>query len=69
MSTITANFDSHAATAQRSNPSYQAYLILHVGFTGRPLLRASTSFFTYFAIGINISRPGSPTFPRSAAIT
>ena len=45
MSTITANFDSHAATAQRSDPSYQAYLILHVGFTVAPVLAGIDKFF------------------------
>lgn len=45
MSTTIANFGSKAVTAERSNPSYQAYQILHVGFTAAPILAGIDKFF------------------------
>ena len=45
MSTTTANFSGHAATAERSNPFYQAYQILHLGFTVAPVLAGIDKFF------------------------
>jgi len=45
MSTITANLGSRAVTAERSNPSYQAYQILHLGFTVAPVLAGIDKFF------------------------
>jgi hypothetical protein len=44
MSTTTAIFTSQAGTAERS-PSYQAYRILHLGFTVAPLLAGIDKFF------------------------
>jgi hypothetical protein len=45
MSTTTAIFTSQAGTAERSSPSYQAYRILHLGFTVAPLLAGIDKFF------------------------
>jgi len=45
MSTSIAQFTGKAATAERSNPSYQAYQILHVGFTAAPVLAGIDKFF------------------------
>ena len=45
MSTTIANFESRAATAEHSNPSYQAYQILHLGFTAAPILAGIDKFF------------------------
>jgi len=45
MSTTVVNFSNQAATAQRSNPSYQAYQILHLGFTAAPILAGIDKFF------------------------
>ena len=45
MSTTIAQFAGKAATAERSNPSYQAYQILHVGFTAAPILAGIDKFF------------------------
>jgi hypothetical protein len=45
MSTTIANLDSRAATAECSNPSYQAYQILHLGFTIAPILAGLDKFF------------------------
>jgi hypothetical protein len=45
MSTTTVNFGGDAATAERSNPSYQAYQILHLGFTVAPVLAGLDKFF------------------------
>ena len=45
MSTTIANFRSQAGTAERSSPSYQAYQILHLGFTVAPLLAGIDKFF------------------------
>ena len=45
MSTTVADFTSQAATAERSNPAYQAYQILHLGFTAAPILAGFDKFF------------------------
>jgi hypothetical protein len=45
MSTTIANFGSQAATAEHSNRSYQAYQILHLGFTAAPILAGLDKFF------------------------
>ena len=45
MSTITTDFSGHYAAAERSNPSYQAYQILHLGFTAAPVLAGINKFF------------------------
>ena len=45
MSTATVNFNSSAATAELSNPTYQAYRILHLGFTVAPVLAGIDKFF------------------------
>ncbi len=45
MSTTIANLGGQAATAERSNPSYQAYQILHLGFTVAPILAGIDKFF------------------------
>ena len=45
MSTATVNFSSSAATAELSNPTYQAYRILHLGFTVAPVLAGIDKFF------------------------
>jgi hypothetical protein len=45
MSTITTDFSGHYAAAERSNPSYQAYQILHLGFTVAPVLAGIDKFF------------------------
>jgi hypothetical protein len=45
MSTAITNFSSQAATAERSNPSYEAYQILHLGFTAAPILAGIDKFF------------------------
>jgi len=44
MSTI-ANVNSHAFAAERSRPAWQAYQILHVGFTAAPILAGLDKFF------------------------
>ena len=45
MSTTAANITNQAATAQRSNPTYQAYEILHLGFTVAPIVAGIDKFF------------------------
>jgi hypothetical protein len=45
MSTTIANISSQAAAAERNDPSYQAYRILHVGFTAAPILAGLDKFF------------------------
>ena len=45
MSTTTAIFTSQAGTAEGGSPSYQAYRILHLGFTVAPLLAGIDKFF------------------------
>ncbi|TAM98332.1 MAG: hypothetical protein EPN40_06575 [Rhodanobacteraceae bacterium] len=45
MSTTIANFNTQAVTAERSNPAYQAYQILHLGFTAAPILAGIDKFF------------------------
>ncbi|MGA7240128.1 MAG: hypothetical protein WBY44_30880 [Bryobacteraceae bacterium] len=45
MSTTIANLGGQAATAERSNPSYRAYQILHLGFTVAPILAGIDKFF------------------------
>jgi len=45
MSTISANFGSHAAAAEHTSPAYQAYQILHFGFTVAPILAGLDKFF------------------------
>jgi hypothetical protein len=45
MSSSVANFGSHAVTAEHSTPAYQAYQILHIGFTAAPLLAGLDKFF------------------------
>jgi hypothetical protein len=45
MSTTVANLNSHAGTIERSSPSYQAYQILHLGFTVAPILAGIDKFF------------------------
>ena len=45
MSTITTDFSGHYAAAERGNPSYQAYQILHLGFTAAPILAGIDKFF------------------------
>ena len=44
MSTTVANFSTQAATAERSNPAWQAYQILHLGFTVAPILAGVDKF-------------------------
>jgi len=44
MSTTTANI-SHAGTVERSSASFQAYQILHFGFTVAPILAGIDKFF------------------------
>jgi hypothetical protein len=39
------NLGSHATVAERANPAYQAYQILHLGFTVAPLLAGMDKFF------------------------
>ena len=38
MSTTIANIGNRAVAVERSRPSYQAYRILHLGFTAAPIL-------------------------------
>jgi hypothetical protein len=45
MSTAIANFRSQAVPADYSNPTYQAYQILHLGFTAAPILAGIDKFF------------------------
>jgi hypothetical protein len=45
MSTITTDFSANYAAAERSNPPYQAYQILHLGFTAAPILAGIDKFF------------------------
>ena len=45
MSTTIANLGSRAGTAEHSSPSYQAYQILHLGFTVAPVLAGVDKFF------------------------
>jgi hypothetical protein len=45
MSTTIANFQSHAAAAEHSGPSLQAYRILHLAFTAAPVLAGIDKFF------------------------
>ena len=66
MSTI-ANVNSHAFAAERSRPGWQAYQILHVGFTAAPILAGLDKFFHRCATGTSIWRPGLRDFPQSAA--
>lgn len=44
MSSTIANFSGHA-TAERSSSSWQAYQILHLGFTVAPILAGLDKFF------------------------
>jgi uncharacterized membrane protein YphA (DoxX/SURF4 family) len=46
MSTM-ANVNSHAIAAERSRPAWQAYQILHAGFTVAPLLAGTDKFFHF----------------------
>ena len=45
MSSTIANFSGHATTAERSSSSWQAYQILHLGFTVAPILAGIDKFF------------------------
>lgn len=45
MSTAITNFGSETAVAERSRPSYDAYRILHFGFTAAPILAGVDKFF------------------------
>ena len=45
MSTTIANVGNHAVAVERSRPSYQAYQILHLGFTAAPILAGIDKFF------------------------
>ena len=45
MSSTTVNFGAHAAAAEHSRPAWQAYQILHVGFTVAPILAGLDKFF------------------------
>jgi hypothetical protein len=45
MSTTIANLHTHAGTVERSSPAYQAYQILHFGFTVAPILAGIDKFF------------------------
>jgi hypothetical protein len=45
MSTAIASFRSQAISTERSNPTYQAYQILHLGFTAAPILAGIDKFF------------------------
>jgi uncharacterized membrane protein YphA (DoxX/SURF4 family) len=45
MSTTIANAGNHAVAVERSRPSYQAYQILHLGFTAAPILAGIDKFF------------------------
>ena len=45
MSTTLANIGSQATLAECANPSYQAYQILHLGFTAAPILAGIDKFF------------------------
>ena len=45
MSSTIANFSGHATTAERSSSSWQAYQILHLGFTVAPVLAGIDKFF------------------------
>jgi hypothetical protein len=45
MSTAIANFRSQAVSADYSNPTYQAYQILHMGFAAAPILAGIDKFF------------------------
>ena len=44
MGTI-ANVSSHALAGERSQPAWQAYKILHIGFTAAPVLAGLDKFF------------------------
>lgn len=44
MSTTTAHLGSHAFAAERANPVWQAYQILHVAFTVAPILAGADKF-------------------------
>jgi hypothetical protein len=45
MNITIANIAGATATTERSNPSYQAYQILHLGFTVAPILAGIDKFF------------------------
>ena len=45
MSSIIANLSSHVTASERSSPSWQAYQILHLGFTVAPILAGLDKFF------------------------
>jgi len=45
MSSTTVNFGAHTVAAEHSRPSWQAYQILHVGFTVAPILAGLDKFF------------------------
>ncbi len=45
MSTTVTNFFGREAAAERSSPSFQAYQILHLGFTAAPILAGIDKFF------------------------
>ncbi len=45
MSTTIANASDHALAAERSRPGYQAYRLLHLGFTVAPILAGADKFF------------------------
>src|SRR4051794_20326365 len=45
MSTTIANLGHGAVAAEHSRPSYQAYQILHAGFTVAPILAGADKFF------------------------
>ncbi len=45
MGTAIANFRTRLASGERADPGYQAYEILHVGFTLAPILAGMDKFF------------------------
>ena len=65
MSTITTDFSRHYAAAERSNPSYQAYQILHLGFTAAPILAGIDKFLHLLT---NWEKYLAPAFARLSPI-
>ena len=45
MSSTTVRLAGHAGTAERARPAYQAYTLLHLGFTVAPILAGLDKFF------------------------
>ncbi len=76
MSTTITAFGNNAVAVERTRPAYQAYRILHLGFTAAPILAGIDKFFhflcnwdQYLAPWIlNLSPAGGHTLMLAAGV-